>query len=103
MLRLYCPFSPPTSRPVKNIGVGCYFLLQGIFPTQDSDQSLLCLLHWLVHSLPLAPPGSPFLPELVTIFLCLLGQNTGMGLINLLLELASQTAKFVVLTRLVSV
>ena len=27
----------------KNTGVGCHFLLQGIFPTQGSN---LCLLHW---------------------------------------------------------
>ena len=29
----------------KNIGVGCYFLLQGILLTQGSDSCLLCLLH----------------------------------------------------------
>ena len=34
----------------KNIGVGCHFLLQGIFPTQGSNPSLL---HWQVNSLPL--------------------------------------------------
>ena len=28
----------------KNIGVGCYFLLQGIFLTQELNPSLLCLL-----------------------------------------------------------
>ena len=28
--------------PVKNSGLGCYFLLQGIFPTQGLN---LCLLH----------------------------------------------------------
>ena len=33
----------------KNTGIGCYFLLQGIFPTQGS----LCLLHWQADSLPL--------------------------------------------------
>ena len=38
-------------------GVGCHFLLQGIFPTQGSNPRLLCLLHWQVGSLPLAPPG----------------------------------------------
>ena len=31
--------------------------LQGIFPTQGSNLSLLHLLHWQVGSLPLAPPG----------------------------------------------
>ena len=29
----------------KNIGVGCYFLLQGIFPTQGLNLCLLLLLH----------------------------------------------------------
>ena len=31
--------------PGKNIGVGCYFLLQGIFPGQGSNRYFLCLLH----------------------------------------------------------
>lgn len=31
--------------PGKNPGVGCYFLLQGIFLTQGSNPCLLCLLH----------------------------------------------------------
>ena len=39
--------------------VGCYALLQGIFLTQGSNLCLLCLLHWQVGSLPLAPPGKP--------------------------------------------
>ena len=30
---------------------------RGIFPTQGSNPHLLCLLHWQVGSLPLAPPG----------------------------------------------
>ena len=29
--------------PGKNTGVGCHFLLQGIFPTQDSNRDLLIL------------------------------------------------------------
>ena len=40
----------------KNTGVGCYFLLQGIFLTQGL-KSFACLLHWQVDSLPLAAPG----------------------------------------------
>ena len=32
--------------PGKNTGVGCHFLLQGIFPTQASNPHLLHLLHW---------------------------------------------------------
>ena len=31
--------------PGKNTGVGCHFLLQGTFPTQGSNPSLLCLPH----------------------------------------------------------
>ena len=41
----------------KNTGVGCQFLLQGIFPTQGLNRHLLHLPHWQVDSLPLAPPG----------------------------------------------
>ena len=32
--------------PGKHIGMGCHVLLQGIFATQGSNPSLLCLLHW---------------------------------------------------------
>ena len=44
----------------RNTGVGCHFLLQGIFPIQGWNQSLLHLLHWQVDSFPLAPPRKPF-------------------------------------------
>ena len=40
----------------NNTGVGCHFLLQGIFPTQGLN---LCLLHWQADSLPLSHQGSP--------------------------------------------
>ena len=46
----------------KNTGVGCHFLLQGIFPTRGSNLCLLCLLHWRAGSLTLAPPGKPHCP-----------------------------------------
>ena len=36
----------------KNTGVGCHFLLKGIFLTQESNPSLL---HWQVDCLPLMP------------------------------------------------
>ena len=36
--------SPPHSS-VKNTGVGCHFLLQGIFPAQGLKPCLPCLLH----------------------------------------------------------
>ena len=45
--------------PGKNAGVGCYALLQGIFLTQGSNPSFLCLLHRQVGSLPLVPAGKP--------------------------------------------
>ena len=51
--RLLCPWDSPG----KSTGVGCYSLLQGIFPTQGWNPSLL---HWQEDSLPLAPPGKPF-------------------------------------------
>ena len=56
-------YSPPGfSAPgfsSNNIRVGCYFLLQGIFPTKVLKQSLWCLLHWQVDSLPLVLPWKP--------------------------------------------
>ena len=42
--------------PGKNIGLGSYFLLQGIFVTQESNPSLL---HWQADSLPRSHQGSP--------------------------------------------
>ena len=53
--RLLCPWDSPS----KNTGVGCHFFLLGIFPTQGSNSCLLCLLHWQVGPLPLAPLGKP--------------------------------------------
>ena len=46
--RLLCPWNSPG----QNTGVGCHFLLQGIFLTQGSNLSLLCLLHWQTDCLP---------------------------------------------------
>ena len=45
--------------PGQNTGVGCCAFFQGILLTQGSNLRLLCLLHWQVSSLPLAPPGKP--------------------------------------------
>ena len=36
---------------------------RGIFPTQGSNLSLLCLWHWEAGSLPLVPTGKPTPPE----------------------------------------
>ena len=44
----------------KNIGVGCHFLLWGIFPTQGSNSRLLHLLYWQIQALPLSHLGNPF-------------------------------------------
>ena len=37
---------------------GCHFLLQGIFPTQELNPHLFCLLHWQASSQAL--PGKPY-------------------------------------------
>ena len=50
--RLFCPWDFPG----KDTGVGCCFLLQGIFLTQGSS---LYLLHWQADSLPLSHLGRP--------------------------------------------
>ena len=52
--RLLCPWDFPD----KDTGVGCHFLLQGIFLTQRLNPCLLG--HWQVSSLPLAPLGKLF-------------------------------------------
>ena len=53
--RLLCLWDSPG----KNTGVGCHFLLQGIFLIQGLNPCLLCLLHWQVDSLPLSHLESP--------------------------------------------
>ena len=50
-------FLCPGDSPGKNTGVGCHFLLQGIFPTQGSNPHLLSLLQWQTDSSLLEPPG----------------------------------------------
>ena len=52
----------PWESPGKSTGVGCHFILQGIFPTQGSN---LGLLHGQVDSLPLRPPGKPTISLIV--------------------------------------
>ena len=52
--RLHCPCHSPG----KNTGVGCHFLLQGIFLTQGSNLSLPCLLHRQADSSRLCHLGS---------------------------------------------
>ena len=59
---LLCPWESPG----KHSGVGCHFLLQGIFPTQGSN---LRILHWQVDSLPLAPLRTPTIFHIYVFFL----------------------------------
>ena len=54
--RLLCPWKSPG----KNTRMGCHALLQGIFPTQVSN---LSLLYWRADSLPLSHQGSPILVQ----------------------------------------
>ena len=53
--------SVPMDSPGKNTGMGCHFLLQGIFLTQEWNPCYLDILHWQAGSLPLVPPGKPVL------------------------------------------
>ena len=46
---------PSMDFPGKDTGVGCHFLLQGIFVAQESNPHLL---HWQVDTLPLTHQGS---------------------------------------------
>ena len=70
-------FLCPWDFPGKNMGMGCHFLLQGIFPTQGLDSSLL---HWQVMPLPLSQQGSPtgkstFIIESSFVYVCLCEGN----------------------------
>ena len=47
----------PWDSPGKNAGIGCHFLLQGIFPTQGSNLHFLCLLH--CRKILYLPSGKP--------------------------------------------
>ena len=49
--------------PGKSIGVGCHFLLQGIYLTQGLNPHLLYLLQWQADSLSLVPSGKPIIGQ----------------------------------------
>ena len=82
--QLLCPWNFPG----KNTGVDCHFLLQVIFPTQQSNP---CLLHWQADSLPLhhlrspcaipygmaCPLISPFSAKCILLPLLRLGSGSG--------------------------
>ena len=71
LARFLCPWDYPG----KNAEVGCHFLLQGIFPTQGTNPSLLRLLHCQVDSLPLSHLGRPYTYiwsyECVYVYMCI--------------------------------
>ena len=46
--------------PVRNTGVGCHALLQGIFLTQGPNPHRFRLMHWQAGFLPRAASGSPW-------------------------------------------
>ena len=50
----------------KNTGVGCHFLLQGIFPTQGLN---LSLLHWQMDSLLSKPPEKSLKKTTTTVYI----------------------------------
>ena len=82
--------------PGKNTGVGCHFLLQGIFLTQGLNMHLLCLLHWQADSLP-EPPGKPIIFHTTVIYLhgkkCLLIINQSYLETVILTEIKRQKEK----------
>ena len=51
----------PRDFPGKNTGVGCHFLLQGIFPTQGSNPCLLCIAGGFFTTEASGKPQSPYL------------------------------------------
>ena len=55
----------PRDSPGKNTGVGCHFLLQGVFLTQGLNW---CPLHWQAGSLPLSQRGSLLFEHTINIF-----------------------------------
>ena len=73
----------PWDFPGKNPGVGCHFLLQGIFISQGLNPHLL---HWQADSLPLRYLGSLF-----TVLLCL--QQASLQIPSLGVSAAAATAK----------
>ena len=53
-----CGVLCPWDSPGRNTGVGCHFLLQGIFPAQGSSPRLMYPTHW--HAFfATVPPGKP--------------------------------------------
>ena len=64
-LQTHCPWNSPG----KNTGVGCHFLLQGIFLNQGLNPWLLCLLHcrWILYQW--ATGEAPYSTDSITVYL----------------------------------
>ena len=60
----------PEDSPGKNTEMGCHALLQRMFPTQEANPHLLCLLNWQTGFLPLVQPGKPFKESCVCVCVC---------------------------------
>ena len=58
-IALWAPLS--VGSPGKNAGVGCRFLLPGLFPTQGLNSRLLHLPHWQADPSPMGHLGSPYM------------------------------------------
>ena len=71
--------------PGKNTGAGCHFLLQEIFPTQELNRQLLCLLHWQADPLPLCHLGSPIDTTMSHLILTTNLQRRGINFMTFLL------------------
>ena len=63
--RLLCPWDSPG----RNTGVGCRFLLQGIFPTQGLSLSPLCPLHGQEATLPQCHPTQKPILTVVCVYI----------------------------------
>ena len=59
--------------------MGCYFLLQEIFPTHRSNPHLLQLLHWQVGPSPLSHLGNPLWQYLEMCWVAATGQRECVG------------------------
>ena len=78
-LTLLWPHQAPLSMgfPRQEFGVGCHFLLQGIFVTQGLNPSLL---HWQTDSLPLSHQGCP---NMVLTFHKIVSRHTSLSSIGM--------------------
>ena len=72
-------FLYPWDFPSKNTGVGCCSLLQGIFLTQETNPSLLCLQCWQADSSSLVLSGKPDCVCVNPVTLALCAKSLPMG------------------------